>query len=828
MVVIFKRDESDFSKGQLIPLVELPVGQEGEKLDLNDFQWWAPTDKWEGWLKANPREWQAESEEPIYKKSDEEIFESLTEEGIIDPSVVDFEEFSKLMEDENAEGSTEATADDEKRYTKFVFAYNQLLKDGKIISDISLKKLGVGEEYALILDLQDENEKPIEQTRNAYKFKILASSEESKLIIGEITESLLGGQIEEGTSLAENFIKVGKMIGGLAIRGVFTLGAVAVAAKVTVSLLGRVKWLKTLMGIKNAKKGWSIFKNIKTMGGIIPFTKAAVNVIRSGKVAANVIKGAKAGKRLVDAGKGLTRLANAAKAGSAAAKGSNPIGWIITATMAVQQTYNWLSSKQAPRLGQIEDEGIEAHNKFSPGSIPDGSAITVCWTQEAGQSSISGALMSIIVANDTRTTMNLLKIGNFKGEALFYLISINSEMYSQMLKENPTIFLSFPETKTFNGSGGSWKTLVDNDDIVGKMIIPPGGADGGVSAFFQGYCGWDEIKKAFDDADDEMIRVSPNAPDEYSFHFKSSDTGRDVNVVGDLVKDLTDIDKVKATFASTEEVKESEFYPSDGVLSFSEFNSFSLNEGYLDYEMLSEEESAQVAEATEKAEETKLTETQEIAVYEVKEIKFADPAFEGETLPDLTTFIIPNDYLEAEDNTPIKVEPIQEVETKNPRRGTITIETEIAEDPILAPTGGTGDEGGETVTGGVPTEVTKGEIKIKHRDNPDYLNSIGLPDIDKIKDKDKDDTIKLLDFITPEEKEQLGMENWEYIKKVKIYREGKTGDPYMIKFKSGGAESDRKRKIKSSDPAFETALKVAERIKAGFKQVDSSEEGEED
>jgi len=74
----------------------------------------------------------------------------------------------------------------------------------------------------------------------------------------------------------------------------------------------------------------------------------------------------------------------------------------------------------------------------------------------------------------------------------------------------------------------------------------------------------------------------------------------------------------------------------------------------------------------------------------------------------------------------------------------------------------------------------------------------------------------------------LGIEDWEYIKKVKIYKDGKTGDPYMIKFKSGGTESDRKRKIKSSDPSFETALKVAERIQAGFKQVDSKEEEEED
>ena len=46
----------------------------------------------------------------------------------------------------------------------------------------------------------------------------------------------------------------------------------------------------------------------------------------------------------------------------------------------------------------------------------------------------------------------------------------------------------------------------------------------------------------------------------------------------------------------------------------------------------------------------------------------------------------------------------------------------------------------------------------------------------------------------------------------------------MIKFKSGGTDSDRKRKISSSDPAFNTALKVAERIQVGFKSEGSDED----
>ena len=253
-----------------------------------------------------------------------------------------------------------------------------------------------------------------------------------------------------------------------------------------------------------------------------------------------------------------------------------------------------------------------------------------------------------------------------------------------------------------------------------------------------------------------------------------------------------------------------------------------LNEEYQIFEEDAKPEDAGSSEssgATEEMESIQLTESQKVAAYEVKEIKFADASFEGDPLPDLTTFIIPNDYLEAKENETIKVEPVQDMSVENARKGTITIETDTAEEPILAPTGGTEGDG-ETVTGGVPIEVTKGEIKIKHRDNPEFLNTVGLPDVDKIKDKDKDDKVKLLDFITPEEKQQLGIEDWEYIKKVKVYKNG-SGEPYLIKFKSGGVDSDRKRKISSSDPSFETALKVSQRIQAGFKQVDSKEDDED-
>jgi hypothetical protein len=167
------------------------------------------------------------------------------------------------------------------------------------------------------------------------------------------------------------------------------------------------------------------------------------------------------------------------------------------------------------------------------------------------------------------------------------------------------------------------------------------------------------------------------------------------------------------------------------------------------------------------------------------------------------------------------VQPIQDVTLKYPRRGTITVESDAAPEPV--PVGATGEP---EVEGGVPIEVTTDEVKIKYKDNPEVLNRIGIDDATKIKDKDREDKIKFLDMITPEEKKELGIEDWDWIKKVKIYKDGKTGEPYLIKFKSGGLDSDRRRKITAEDSNFDTALKVANRIQAGFTQVEDKDSEE--
>ena len=817
MVVFFTKENSKFSQGQLVPFMEIPVNQEGEKVELNDFQWWAPTEKWDQWLKANPRDWKAESENPIFKKSTREIFESLVEDGKIDPSVVSFSEFSSLMEEDVPAGTEVSEEEGKKRFTKLVFAYNKLLNEGKIITDISFESLETNIDYALFLDLQGEDGKDVEQSRNAYRFKRLPSASSSKLVLGEFTETILTGPIPDGASMADTFIKTGKIVARVLVGGAFTIAGVALGTKAFFSLARRYRWAKVLgqviPGMKTlASLGNRAWYYTKTIGGIIPFVKGAVSTLKSAKGLTDVIMKIRSGAAI----KGGSMAVGDARLASGLARSTNPIGWIITGVMAAQQTYNWFSGNQAPRFGEIEDEGIDARDSFSPGSIPDGSEITVCWTQEAGQSGLLAAIGNVLVTNDTRTTMNLLKMGNFNGKALFFLISIQSEMYDKILKENPTIFVSFDENATFDHG------FTDNDEIFLELIIPTGGKDAGAGGFFHGYCKWSDLQQSYDSADSQFLSVPENAPKEYSFYFKSGKGSREVNVTGSLVENLQDAQTVEATFDVPKDTNapknESNKFE---VLKYSEFQSASLNE---DYSIFEEEYSEDVKQAQKEIEGINLTETQKIASYEVTSISFADPSLEDQDLPELRVFIVPMDYLEAEDNSPIQIDAVQDIIIKDPKKGSIQIESEEAPEPILVGPTGAPDP---NIEGGVPVEVTTDEVKIKYRDNPDALNSIGISDVTKIKDKDKEDTIKILDMVTPEEKKELEIEDWDYIKKVKIYKDGKTGEPIMVKFKSGGTTSDRKRKIKFDDPRFNTALKVSNRIEAGFHKEGEDEEDED-
>ena len=834
MIVLFKKGEI-YKAGGVFPVVSIPVEGEGEAKDFNDFQWWAPTDKWNTWLKANPRSWQAESEE-AEKDFKKRLYESLVEEGEIDSKVLDFTSFNSLLEEDAAgSGSSVAvssaeqpTEEQKKNYTKFVFAYNRLKEGGKIKDELNASSLKKGEDYAIIWDLPGNGGASVVETRQAYKSKVVSDLPNGVLV--KIDESIPFGKFQEESDAGNTLMKIAGFGGQILAGGVAAAAAIGGGLWATKKIAGGAA---RLVARKEIKGGVSWLSRIFGSGagkGVASNAAKTAGYYKDGVLQQFVGKIPK-GSAFVEVGAaipGAAAVEGGAGAGGIIAAESNPIGWIITAVVVtagiVQRLVNWTSDAQAPRLGDIEDEGW-AKDSFMPGTIPDGEAITICWTQDAGNSWFTDILWN----EDTRTTMDLIKLGNFKGRSIFLMVQINSKEYDAVLKSKEMILLSFEENAKFE------RGYFDNDDLEFEMIaVEKGESSNIISTIFEGYCAWEEMEGAYRGADDSFVGVPENAPDEYSFHYKLGKGDRDINVTGTLIKDLASLDVMKTTFAVGSpapnesestlnlEIDWKKISESTEVLSFSNFSKLPLIAV-----PTFEAEGDEAAAPTDPDKEDKyLTQTEKIAAYEVKTIEFADKALEDQQLPDLKTFIVPNNYLESTDNEEIVVQPIQEVTLKYPRRGTISVESEAAPEPIPVGVEGVTGATGPDIEGGVPIEVTTDQVKIKYRDNPAALNSIGIPDVTKIKDKDKDDNIKILDMITPEEKKDLDIEDWDYIKKVKIYKDGKTGEPYLVKFRSGGTSGYKKRKIKADNPNFDTALKVANRIQAGFTQVEDKDSEE--
>lgn len=809
MVVLFKKGLS-YKEGDAFPIISIPVNAEGEEKEFTDFQWWGPTKDWNEWLKSNAREWQAESENFTDEELRNKIYESFVDSGEIDPVVMDFKSFNNLLNE--AEEGEEATDDEKKRYTKFVLAYNRLKQEGKIKDSLEINSFKKGETYAIISDTSENLE-----SRQAYKTQII--SELPTIFLAKIEESLPFGEIkDEGDgNVLLKIAQFGQRVAATAIGGAIVLGGTYFGAKKLWGLgksfgsrilrRGALNTLASETGAVAASETGAVAA-AETAAAAAAETTAVTAAETAAAAAAETGAATAAETALVAAGETAAGISTGAVVGIAAL--------VLVAASAVQRLVNWTSDSQAPTLSDLEDTGANwVVDSFQPGTIPDGSEITVCWTQSSG----NGWFADLLVNADTRTTMDLIKLGNFNGRSVFILVGINSKEYSAILKSKEVVLLSFDEKVNVK------RGWFDNDELEFRMIsVDKDEKELIFNTIFRGYCSWEDMESAYRGADDAFIGVPPNAPDEYSFHAKYGDEKLDINITGELIKDLSSIDTLNSTFGENKSEEVNDSYNSEKYLKT--WKSLVESSEVLDFHKFSEAVSVESILEEEDSNDVKLlTKTEMIAAYEVKSIDFADKSITDKELPKLETFVIPDISLEAKDNDPISVNPLQDVKIEYPRRGIIIIENEIAPEPILAPTGGS--EGGDFLGGGVPIEVTKDEIKSKHRDNPDFLNALGLPDIDKIKDKDRDDKIKLLDFITPEEKEQLGIEDWEYIKKVKVYKDGKTGDPYLIKFKSGGADSDRKRKINSSDPAFGTALKVANRIQAGFEPVESKEDEED-
>jgi hypothetical protein len=900
-MIILLATDGKYTRGNDFPMFSMPLKMDGAtSQSLEDFQWWAYSSDFKKWLDKNPKEWVADSEEmPKYNDLSEIIRESLGGSGysiqkaLKEASMTHPEgrvsKFGDFISDAVFEEDSSNKAEEEK-VVKFHFAYNKLDAEGKLDNEFIVRDQIPGKPKAVFLCLEDqETGANLIETLDAYRMMPLEiENKDSKFRLFEISDSILGGKVADdqtGPGLGEKAVKIGIMATTYAVAalgifaGVKYLGGAFLLNKGLKSLdllkAGKkaADLLKSGKEAATAAKSAGIFaktgKGIKGLWGMANPAKAVSFFSKMGKAG---IEGAKlqralgnmekAGTVAKAAGmvKGFVTGAKAAGGVTKAAELTNPIGWALLAIDAVGSTWNWYSGNQAPRYGTVESF---AKGSFDPKSIEIGVPITVCWSQPAGG---WGMAVSFLYNNETRTTMELVKIADTGGESIFILNQINSKEVQKQIAQYDLTLISFDNGDVVE------RGWIDNEDLDFKMLCVK--KDLNALFNYQGSCDWELFETEFNNASGTLLVSDPNAPEEYEFNFSDSENNV-INVVGKKVTteelskyssdDLSrifgitasegseksriktldqapteDSDKGEANDSttdqtSTEDKAKSEVNDSLSTSSFSDLRVITKFSDFKKhgYSILDEDENDQIkTDAGDSSEGTDdvdskgseipaLTAKQksgpaEIAVYIVTERDYANPKLRGKyETGEFTNFLLdPKDW-EARNGDPIDVEPNTDEILEDSKRGLYTYVEKKEEEtkPVVK------DE-----VQGADDEEKEEEPEIK---KDDYYITVDPKDV-KIKDKKSSTVVRdtsmtgginLFDTIlTPRDKETLKIENWKTITFAKELRDNR-GDIREVKFRNKYAPfGDKSRKYRSTDgEAFELAKNFIEQTKDRIK-----------
>jgi hypothetical protein len=849
------------AEGNTFPLISLPINEPGSPTELNDFQWWAYTDQWNQWLKKNPRAWTAESGESQLDKAEkiwEDLFNtpnpyaqffnfqisSISERGRLSS----FDEFAKIYEEKESDASGIT-----KNFIKLGYAIESLAKSGKMKADLSINEIKEGEKIAVIVDFRDEEGTPIPESRQALRYTKI--KDVGKLSIGSIDYSIPIGEIKD--DVGSILKKVGEYAAAVLVGGV-AVGSLILVGQLAGGLAGAWALRKGFNGIyKNFSKSKSIsnvvnkpgaWSSIKNFGSAIfgrgtagTVASAARTVLPSGayvegglayNAAGSALRGAasssvkQAAARTVAAG--ATR--GGAGASLAAAEASNPVGWIVAAVTAIastgQQLYNWLSDKQAPRFSDVDDF---AKGTFKPSEIPVGKPITICWTSDGGAGFWGGVLKVLTFSkDDTRTTMNVMKIGNFDNRSLFILTDVHSKSMEQTLKENDLILLAFDNGDSFE------RGYFDNDDLEFNTIAIPDMSQLMISTSFVGYCNWGEMQEAYKKAPDVPFYVPENAPSEYAFNYDNN-KGERINVNGLLLSsseleqmNIEELLPTSTTVAASESFRDYKNYKlineNSKVFSFSEFsNSLILEADNEDAKSNKDIDDETVAKWIDdysndsnvaKAEKIKSEQDESpygqvsMPVYKATEIQFVDPNSKGES-PKFRYFIVGDESLEAEKDEAINVEVTSDDPVNVPRYG-------LASYAPLPPAGEE-DEESDTEIEPIQAEDPEGnQVFVTNREDVDIQQkrkSLVISDFET----DNEEDINIIDeFVTAADRKELGIEDWKNLTKITVRYDNKRSPiKVILRNKFGGF--DKVRRIKKGEAGFKAAIDFIDKVKSGIK-----------
>lgn len=896
MIIILPKN-TEYNLGNDFPLITIPMTMENaESASFEDFQWWSYSSDFRNWLKANPREWVADSED-LSKYTGSlteylrECMERYEDESLNESRVSSFDDYERifnenmnLFEDDGDSGGIEDNTTI-KEAVKFHFAYNKLVTDGVIKESTTGDQIATGDDKAVFLVLEDpESKENLLETLKAFRMKgFTNTSAESKFTLINVTEMVPGGPVTEDDT-AENV--VGKIVQDATIiattagAGVLIFGALKVAG----GALGTRALLKTIKGFSpsaaaqaaaqagskpgfwskagkfttgKVKSIWGIAKEVATLKNTRIAAQAASRGFRGGK-AAYMLGKQGIGGALKAFGKGFTR--GFSKAGG---KAIPFVGEVLMVIDAVGSTWNWFSSNQAPRYGEVENF---AHNSMDPSAIPVGVPITICWSQPAG--GWGGAAVSFLFSNETRTTCELVKIGTKDNYSIFILTQVNSKEVQKQLAEHDLILVALDnsdkvndqaedQTNVLSKIGKYVQRTFDNEDLDFKMSFVDG-IDKIAALFnFQGMCDWNEFISEYNNASDQLIISDENAPATYQFYYTDSEDNI-INVAGRLLtsEELastsdSDIEKIfypveggedvfgKIKKKGEGEVEESEsslglsrLMESSGVItSFSDFNR-SLNEADLGLfetgnstegnpdEGSEDPDSQNQSGVVDLSSEDK-SGPAKVAIYKVTDREYANPELRKYKAGVFTQFILTEESFDAKANESIGIDVNTTGEDlEDPRRGVYAYKRkEDKPDPVVVNPDKDKDKDDEDLKRDQQPDVEKTDDEYFLKVDPKDVEIKDKRNSTVIRDKSVEGGINIMDeFLDAKKKEMLGIPDWKAITFAKSMLDAK-GDVTEVKLKNRFAPfGDKVRKYRVTDgESFEIAKKFAEDVETRIK-----------
>lgn len=524
------------------------------------------------------------------------------------------------------------------------------------------------------------------------------------------------------------------------------------------------------------------------------------------------------------------------------------VGEVLLAVDMVGSAINWFSDKQAPTWGDIEETiGNSGGSNFKPAEIKVGEQITICWKQPAG--STLGAVGSFFYSNDTRTTAELIKVGNTpdNDKSVFIILAINSKEYQKQLS-NYAAALVVIKNKEWNESSsflGAGQRIFDNEDMDAELVLLKNPDDIAVPFTFLGFCDWNQFKNEYDNSEDQLIIADGRAPETYDFYYKRPE-GEYVNVSGKIMSteelEKTSSEELNNSFALSGENKNAK--PSTNESFTEPYEDDSLNENeivalivsngkengvkkFSDFESLYE--SASLGLLFEKDGDEggimKLTSDQssgpaEVAIYKIRSNEFANPEDKQYSPGYATHFVIdPSDY-DAANNDPITASLNSDDVMIDPRRGIYVYKEERKDDDKKDDEN---EEDGKLDTSPIVSDDEKEDGK-KVDDyyitvDPDDVSIKNRKSSTVIRDKNFKGGLNIMDeFLTDRQKEILGIEDWNAVTFAKA-RMDRKGDVIEIKLRNKYAPMGRrtmKYSVSDGEP-FEIAKKFASDVEDRIK-----------